>query len=240
MRRSFSTWWLMKSKWKILQKLPEDKRERIFLTTRWGFWANIAFAVAHGVFGAVTHSWWFLTLAAYYILLSSMKYSTILYERKHRDASVQDEVRVKRFVGILLLALAPVMIGTVVLTITQGIGTKYHEIVMIAMATYSFTKITLAIVNYCKTRKNHSPLLVAVRCISLANAFVSIFALQRSMLVTFEGMTAENIRLMNLLTGIGVCLILCALGGHLLKKDVNIENSPKAAFDDNKNDGVGI
>ena len=59
---------------------------------------------------------------------------------------------------------------------------------------------------------------MALRNISFATALVSIFSLQRSMLVTFEGMTDSQIVLMNALTGTGVCILVFLLGLNLVRK----------------------
>lgn len=90
-------------------------------------------------------------------------------------------------------------------------------IAMLAIATYTFTKITLAIIKWIKARKCASAKMLTLRNISLANAFVSVYSLQRSMLVSFEGMTAAEIRIMNAATGCGVCTIVFALGMNLLR-----------------------
>ena len=50
-----------------------------------------------------------------------------------------------------------------------------------------------------------------------ADAFVSIFALQRSMLVSFEGMTEAEIVIMNATLGSAVCVIVFLLGVNLLR-----------------------
>ncbi len=42
--------------------------------------------------------------------------------------------------------------------------------------------------------------------------------MQKSMLVSFEGMTNNDIHLMNTLTGIGVVIIVIVLGVLLIKK----------------------
>ena len=55
-----------------------------------------------------------------------------------------------------------------------------------------------------------------LRSLSLADAAVSIFALQRSMLASFEGMSEENIQLMNALTGTAVYLLIALLGINLI------------------------
>ena len=87
----------------------------------------------------------------------------------------------------MLLSLS--LVGTVILAVVRDRGIVMHEIVMIAMAAYTFTKITLAVINLVKARKSASAKIVTLRNISLSDACVSIFALQRSMLVSFKGMT---------------------------------------------------
>ena len=49
------------------------------------------------------------------------------------------------------------------------------------------------------------------------DAFVSIFALQRSMLVSFEGMSEAEIVIMNAALGSAVCVIVFLLGANLLR-----------------------
>ena len=90
-------------------------------------------------------------------------------------------------------------------------------IVMIAMAAYAFTKITLATIKLIKARRSTSATLITLRNISFADAFVSIFALQRSMLVSFEGMTEAEIVIMNAVLGSTVCVIVFLLGLNLVR-----------------------
>ena len=97
-------------------------------------------------------------------------------------------------------------------------GKEFHLIVMLVMAIYAFTKITLASVNWVKSRKSTSAKLITLRNLSFADAFVSMFSLQRSMLVSFEGMTETEIRIMNVATGSAVCIIVFLLGLSLVRK----------------------
>ena len=53
--------------------------------------------------------------------------------------------------------------------------------------------------------------------ISFVDALVSIVSLQRSMLVSFDGMTATEIRIMNVATGSAVCIIVFLLGLNLVR-----------------------
>lgn len=95
-------------------------------------------------------------------------------------------------------------------------------IVMIAMAAYAFTKITLAVIKLVKARKSRSATLITLRNVSLADAFVSIFALQRSMLVSFEGMTESEVVIMNASLGSAVCVIVFLLGLNLIKNKTTV------------------
>ena len=168
---------------------------------------NIAFATYHLVMGLVTSSWWLLTLGSYYLILSTVRFAVLRSKSKERF--------IAKFTGWMLMLLSIPLVGTVILSVLRDRGHKLHMIVMIAMAAYAFTKITLAIIKFIKARRSKTAILLTLRNISLADAFVSIFALQRSMLVSFEGMSETEIVIMNASLGSLVC-ITCFLLGLLL------------------------
>ena len=70
---------------------------------------------------------------------------------------------------------------------------RHHEITTIAMAAYTFTSFTLAIVNVVKYRKYNSPVFSASKAINLAAACVSMLTLESTMLTTFGGDTMTDI-----------------------------------------------
>ena len=170
---------------------------------------NVAFAFYHLGLGLITSSWWLLTLGSYYLILSIVRFTVL--------RSKADTRFITRFVGWMLIALSVPIAGTVILSVVVDRGHEFHMIVMIAMAAYAFTKITLATVNLVRSRKSNSATLIALRNISFANAFVSIFALQRSMLVSFEGMTEVEIVIMNAALGSAVCVLSFLLGLNLVR-----------------------
>lgn len=88
---------------------------------------------------------------------------------------------------------------------------------MITIALYAFTKVTLGIINLVKSRKYSSPIFKTLRNIAFADALVSLFSLQRSMLVTFEGTSLDDIKFLNVFTGSAVCLTVFILGINLIK-----------------------
>ena len=170
---------------------------------------NIAFATYHIVMGLLTSSWWLLTLGSYYLVLSIVRF--VVLRSKSRERFIA------KFTGWMLIILSIPLAGTVILSVVRDRGHELHMIVMIAMAAYAFTKITLATIKLIKARRSTSVTLITLRNISFADAFVSIFALQRSMLVSFEGMTEVEIVIMNATLGSAVCVIVFLLGMNLLR-----------------------
>lgn len=172
---------------------------------------NVMYSTYHIIFGITIHSWWFFTVGIYYAILSIVRF--VVFRCKSED------VFVIRFTGITLMVLSLSLVGTVILAFVKDRGTVFHLIAMLAIAVYAFGKIIFATIKWIRARKDMSARLIALRNISFADAFVSIFSLQRSMLVSFEGVTATEIRIMNVATGSVVCLIVFLLGLHLIRKE---------------------
>ena len=177
---------------------------------------NILYCVYHIVFGAVTASWWFLTIGIYYAVLSIIRFVVLRHKGNNR--------LLVRFTGAMLIVLSVSLVGTVILAFVKDRGTVFPLIAMLAVATYTFTKITLATIKWIKARRSTSAKRLTLRNISFANAFVSIYSLQRSMLVSFEGMTKTEIRIMNLVTGSAVCIIVFLLGLNLFRSKTDRVN----------------
>ena len=169
----------------------------------------MAFATYHLVMGLATSSWWLLTLGSYYLVLSIVRFVVL--------RSKSGERFIAKFTGLMLILLSIPLAGTVILSVLRDRGHERHMIVMIAMAAYAFTKITLATIKFIKVRRSTSATLITLRNISFTDAFVSIFALQRSMLVSFEGMTETEIVIMNATLGSAVCVIVFLLGLNLVR-----------------------
>ena len=178
---------------------------------------NIAFATYYLVMGLVTNSWWLLTLGSYYLVLSLVRFMVLRSKSKERF--------IAKFTGWMLILLSIPLVGTVILSVVRDRGHERHMIVMIALAAYAFTKITLATIKLIKARRSSSATLITLRNISFADALVSIFALQRSMLVSFEGMTETEIVIMNATLGSAVCVIVFLLGLNLVRSRKILFNS---------------
>lgn len=176
---------------------------------------NLAYAIANCAMGFLFHSWWFITVGAYYTILALTRFCVI----KIKDTACGDpgiEGFAKITTGILLIALSFCLIGVNILSAIKERGTEFHEIIMISIATYAFAKMTISIIGMIKSKKISSPAVKTLRNISFADAVVSIYTLQRSMLVSFPGMEPFEIQLFNILTGTAVWIIVLLLGINLL------------------------
>lgn len=176
---------------------------------------NVVYAFGNCFIGFLTHSWWFITVGAYYAVLAITRFSVLQVKRKasrNRDT----ELFARRISGILLVVLSFCIVGVNILSAVKDRGTAFHEIAMITIAAYTFFKITLAVIGMVKVRHSASPIMQTLRNISLADAFVSIYTLQRSMLISFPGMEANEILLLNIFTGSAVWILVLLLGINLI------------------------
>jgi len=176
---------------------------------------NSVYALANCIIGFLTYSWWFITVGAYYAVLAVARYSVLQIKRKAAE-NYDNELFARRITGVLLVVLSFCIVGMNVLSAVKDRGTAFHEIIMITIATYTFAKITIAIIGMAKEKHSALPTAKTLRNISLADACVSIYTMQRSMLVSFPGMKAAEILLLNIFTGTVVWIVVLLLGINLI------------------------
>ena len=201
-----------------------NQRYRIVLSAAIAFTCNLLYALYHCVLGIINLSLWFIAMCAFYGILATMRFAAVLCEHKSKRLSDDDTERfVMRMSGILLSALSFVLAVIVYISLSQNIAAKHSEIIMITIATYTFYKITIAIIRAVKQHKNPSPFLKTLRSIRYAEVAASVLTLQRSMLVSFGPMGNKQARLMNALTGAAVCLFVMMLGLSMITKSTRRE-----------------
>lgn len=176
---------------------------------------NVAYALGNCIIGFLSPSWWFITVGAYYTVLAITRFS-VLQVRRKASGNYDTELFARRITGILLVVLSFCIVGVNILSAIKDRGTAFHKIVMITIATYTFTKITVSIIGMVKAKRSASPALKTLRNISLADACVSVYTMQRSMLVSFPGMEAAEIVLLNIFTGTAVWIAVLLLGINLI------------------------
>lgn len=197
---------------------PEKKlRQKLYmgLTINWAYGG---FQIVTGILHGDT---WLWTNGIYNMVLALIRFVMVLYERQFVHS--EDEAKKLRLGwncyqlcggGLLILNLT--MTGIVFQRIWNGESAHYPELVVYAVAAYTFYRLTIAIINVVKSRKNTGPILAATRNLDLTVALMSLFSLQTAMFSAFGG-SFEYQHLMNSLTGGGVCLVVvCSAVGMLL------------------------
>jgi len=177
---------------------------------------NTAYALGNCIIGFLAHSWWFITVGAYYTVLAITRFSVLRVKRKAGGDYVTENFA-RHITGILLVVLSFCIVGVNIMSAVKDRGTAFHEIVMITIATYTFTKITVSIIGMVKAKRSASPVIKTLRNISLSDACVSVYTMQRSMLVSFPGMEAADILLLNIFTGTAVWIVVLLLGINLIE-----------------------
>lgn len=99
---------------KIGKRLIQEQRFRAVCSAAISLLVNILYAFYHVVLGVVNQSLWFITMFAYYVILSAMRLSAVLCERKHKSSAPEDtEYFVAKLCGGLLVLLSFILAGIV-------------------------------------------------------------------------------------------------------------------------------
>lgn len=204
------------------RRIAEDYRYRTVLFAVPGLALNMIFALFNGVIGFYSHSAWYGTLSAYYILLSVMRFQAVRYDRKisqeeQKEKILEGEILVYRNCGILFLIMTAALGGMVILMVCAKEGKSYPGFLIYAVAAYTFYKIILSVINLVKARKFKSPLLMAIRDIGHIDACVSILSLQTAMFASFGDGQELLMNTMNGITGVVVCVLVFCIGCYSIR-----------------------
>lgn len=214
---------------KIVRRIKAFREEnpvarRWFSDVRWrtnvtlcasALW-NGAYAALQLGLGIFHGSAWFYALTAYYASLAAMRFFLARHTLRHKLGDrMRRELARYRACGWVFLVMNTALSVMMFHMIRQNRAVRHHEITTIAMATYTFTALTVALVNVFRYRKYNSPALSAAKAISLAAAGVSLLTLENTMLTTFGGaeMPPRTRRLFLAPCGaaVSICLIAAAI-----------------------------
>lgn len=201
---------------KYARRFLEDRELRMKVSLYGTLYFNTAYALLQLGLGFWHHTFGYYTLAGYYICLAVMRFFLARYTSSHKPGENQKEELLRyRNCGIVLLLMNLTLSVMVFFMIYWGRTFHHHEITTIALAAYTFTAFTFAVINLIKYRKLKSPVYSAAKVVSLASACVSMLTLEAAMLTAFgdEAMNDLTRKLFLGLTGFAVCafIILTAI-----------------------------
>lgn len=193
---------------------------------------SAAYAVFSGVMAVLSLSVWYGALAAYYLLLTSLRGGVMLSRRRGRnlgDAEREAQsLKSYRLCGLLLVLSSVAFTPAIVYVAVQGNAAQHAGLMIYASAAYAFYKIVMSVVNLVKARRQDDLAIQSLRNVNLADAMVSILALQIAM---FQNFSPElDVALPNALTGGAVCLATLALGVFMLVDANRRERNGRQGF----------
>lgn len=148
---------------------------------------NSAYAVFQLGLGFYHSSFWYYSMAGYYISLAVMRFFLVRHTCRYKPGEEMEKELIKcRTCGIILLVMNLALSVIILFMFCDYRVFRHHEITVLTQATYTFAAFAAAIVNAVKYRKYNSPVYSASKAVSLANACVSMLTLESVMLTTFS------------------------------------------------------
>ena len=199
---------------KFTNNLLQDYGYRTIIFAVLSFILNVAFISLILVVAVISKTAWYYTIATYYIVLALMKGN--VFHSKLRHGTEVKQAKALRFSGIMFVIMTIVFSGVIVLIYKANHYFEYAGILIYAVAVFTFYKLTLAIFNIFKARKQDDLYIENIRNINLASTLISIIILQVAMFQAFA--PEHNLGFANALTGAGVSAIILLLGVFMIIK----------------------
>ena len=152
----------------------------------------------------ISRSWWFVVLAAYYVIMALMRFLLVRYVRVDGLGMLREWKRARTCACILLLINLSLS-GAVLMILYQNRGYDYPGMMIYVMALYTFYSAIHAIIEIIRYRAWGSPVMSTAKIVSLSAALVSMLNLETAMFAQFGAdMAVEHQRIFIILTGAGI------------------------------------
>ncbi len=177
---------------------------------------NAIYSVFLFVLSQIYSSKWFFAISIYYGLLFISR--IVIFYQISPKRQLRSKILTMRACGYFLLLINLAVSTMMFILIRVSNNIKYHEIIVISLATYVFWSVGIAIASSIKEIKKNNHVYSCVRIISLISASVSLVTLTNTMLITFgeNNVLLRNIIMPILCVVVAVFIIICAI--FMIKK----------------------
>ncbi|MBQ9785602.1 MAG: hypothetical protein IJW29_09320 [Clostridia bacterium] len=204
---------------KYARRWLDDERLRVNVSLYGSLAWNVVYAVFQLWLGFYHGSFWFYSMAGYYVSLAVMRFFLVRYTTKNRPGEhLRAELVRYRACGWIFLVMNLALSLMVFFMIYWNRTFHHHQITTIALAAYTFTSFTTAIIGIVKYRKYQSPVYSATKAIGLAAACVSMLTLTSTMLTAFGDGTMGLLERRIMLGAVGgsVTVFIIAMAIYML------------------------
>lgn len=196
----------------------DDPVYRTQINLYFGVAVNFAYIFIKLFTGLAARSEWLIVFALYYAVLTGLRISLVNYvRRKAIRSDLIAEYRRYRLVGMLLVLMNIVLSIIIARMIGHNDTYDYPGVLIYAMAAYVFYAVIMAAVNVFRFRRHGSPIVSAIKVVSLTAALVALLSLEAAMLQRFGDADDSYFRGMMIgLSGLGVSLILLSMSIYMI------------------------
>lgn len=222
---------------KYAQKWINDTRLRIKVSLYGSFVWNAVYGIFQLWLGFYHHTFWFFSFGIYYLCLAVMRFFLVRHTRKYAPGEkMMTELKKYRACGWIFLFMNLALALILFFMIYWNRSFTHHMITAIAMAAYTFSAFTLAIVNVIRYKKYNSPVFSASKAISFTAALVSMLTLESTMLTTFsdETMTVFGQKMMLGATGGAILILIIATAIYMIVAGTKKIKNLRAEVEDGK------
>lgn len=218
---------------KYISRWFSDTHYRIKVSLHLSFIINTLYSLLHLGLGYIHQTFWFYSLAGYYIALAFMRFFLLRHTAKHKlGVNVKSALKKQRICGTILLIMN-ISISIMVFFMVYWNRTFHHnEITTIAIAAYTFSTLTLSIIGIVRYRRTDNPIYFTAKSISLVASSVSVLTLEATMLTTFgtETLKLGERRILLGVSGAVISIFIISMAINLIKRSHNkLKNIKKEA-----------
>ena len=174
---------------KYVKQWKSDRAFRAFAGASFSCAATAFFALYNGYLGLFRASVWHGMICAYYLVLTLLR-GLILAAEANAAARGDGERlrrRICRIASLFLLALNGSLVVPISLLVLQRKPVTLTLIPAIAMAAYTFYKVTAASVRLARRKRAAGRLTALLRTIGFIDALVSLLTLQNTLIMVQTG-----------------------------------------------------
>lgn len=198
--------------------LKRNYSTRVLITSLISLVVVLLFAAYNGALGIINNSIWNGSICIYYLLLLIIRGIILNFKIRNKDNNTEKPIFI--VTSLLVLVLNLVLIIPISLMVMNRREVLNNEIIpAIIMAAYTTYKITIATINYQKTRKCNELLIKELRTINFIDAFVSLLTLQNTLILLNGEMSNEMMILSAISSGV-VVFFMIVISIFLLIKGV--------------------
>ncbi|MBQ8792137.1 MAG: hypothetical protein IJZ62_00760 [Clostridia bacterium] len=202
------------NKSKFMAKMLDNYGYRTIAFSIASFCFNLAYVIFVGVFSIITKSYWYFAMSMYYLALSIMK--GIVFYYKWKKDNEEGQRKTYLFCGIMFIFLMIAFNGLIVLLYKTNMQVNYAGLMIYVVATYTFVRVSMAIYNIFKAKKQDDLYVQSIRNINLASALVSVVMMQVALIQAFSPENSTTIA--HALTGGAVGILIFIIGVLMIVK----------------------